>query len=244
MRDTRPKVSILLPRHVYCNDQTITGVARKIFANYTNHLDDALENFCDHHWPCMFFSTKKESCVNVRSGHQSKGHQSKDGKVFAVGDYVSGFSFDTYYEEFRNSVYSCLVELLKELASRAQQGDSEETAAADIHRDMVLTNFFLHTTTGNPQDTHLQSASDGFIKVHSQTACFCCLFGQAEVPLPCGHIICVACLTMYGTARGDVEYELDGCPIEGRAHFRPLTSSWRIQLKPQSAGIRVLTLDG
>lgn len=189
----------------------------------------------------MFFNNKKERCVNVRVGHQSKGHQSKDGKVFAAGEYVSGFSFNTYYKDFRDSVYSCLVALLRELASRVQQGEPEEIAAAYIHRHMVLTNFFLHTTTA-AKDSHLQSALDGFL--HSQTACFCCLFGQAEVPLPCGHIICMACLTMYGRARGDVEYELDGCPIEGHTRFHPLASSWRIQLKPQSAGARIMTLDG
>lgn len=241
MRGTKLKVHHTLSLITYVLIPKNTGDALKIFANYTNNLDYALEDFCDHHWPCMFSNNKKQRCVNVRVGHQFKGHQSKDGKVFAVGDYVPGFSFNTYYKDFRDNVYTCLVALLKELASRVLQGDSEEIEAAHIHRHMVLTNFFLHTTTA-AQEPHLESAFGGFL--HSQTAYFCCLFGQAEVPLPCGHIICMTCLNMYGRARGDVEYELDSCPIEGQARFRAFTSRWTIQVKPQSAGIRVMTLDG
>lgn len=220
-----------------------------MLANYINHLDDALRTFCDHHLPCMFSNDrgKKTRCVNVRVGHQSKGHQSKDGKVFAAGDYESTFSFEAYKNKFRNDVYILLVVSQRELASRGQQGVSEKSEAARIHRDFVLTHFFTRFTT-TAQNSHLQSAFDGFL--HSQTACFCCLFGQAEVPLPCGHIICTACLTTYGRARGDAEYELDGCPFGPQVHARlglrcsTSTSSWRIQLKPQSAGVRILTLDG
>lgn len=180
-----------------------------------------------------------QRCVNVRVGHQSKGHQSKDGKVFAVGDYVSSFSFNSYYEEFRNKVYCCLVALLDELAPRVQEGRAEVDAAASIHKDMVLTKFFLHTSSvGN------QHSFRSFI--HSHTACFCCLFGQAEVQLPCGHVVCEACLATYGKSRGETEYKLDSCPIEGlQARFKSSDgSSWRVRVKPKTAGIRVLSLDG
>lgn len=201
-----------------------------------NHLDDALENFCDHHWPCEFVNSKKQRCVNVRVGHQSKGHQSKDGKVFAAGEYISSFSFNAYYMDFRNLVYSCLVALLDELAHRVQEGYAEEAAAAAIHREMVITNFFAHITTAS----HNLAVKEGFL--HSHSACFCCLFGQAEVQLPCGHIVCMPCLTTYGKPQGDTGYEIDGCPIEGTIGSRSL--SWRIQLKPKLAGIRIMTLDG
>lgn len=201
-----------------------------------NHLDDALENFCDHHWPCEFVDSKKQRCVNVRVGHQSKGHQSKDGKVFAAGDYVSSFSFNAYYQDFRNTVYSCLVALLDELAPRVQEGISEEAAAASIHKDMVINNFFARIT----KTIWKLSAEERFL--HSHTACFCCLFGQAEVQLPCGHVICTACLTTYGYPNGETGYDMDGCPIE--RHVRLRSSTWRIQLKPKLAGVRIMTLDG
>lgn len=62
-------------------------------------------------------------CVNVRSGvsvvpthccdwtltwrtqHGSKGHQIKNGKVLAVGGYVSNFSFKDYRQTFEWNVY-------------------------------------------------------------------------------------------------------------------------------------------
>jgi hypothetical protein len=200
-----------------------------------NHLDDALENFCDHHWPCEFVSSKKQRCVNVRVGHESKGHQSKDGKVIAAGDYVSSFSFKNNSEEFRDMVYFCLVALLEELTSRIQKGEMEGQAAAAIHRDMVLTNFFLHTSAAADQ-------SKAEVFLHSHTACFCCLFEQAEHALPCGHILCTSCVTMYGQWKGPNEIELFECPIENTDNRR--YTSWTIHLKPKSAGVRILTLDG
>lgn len=201
-----------------------------------SHLDDALENFCEHHWPCEFVNSRKQRCVNVRVGHQSKGHQSEDGKVFAAGDYVSSFSFELYFKDFRNMVYSCLVNLLNELAPRVQEGHTEEAAAAAIHKEMIMANFFAHVTAASRTLYDHQ----GFL--HSHTACFCCLFGQAEVQLPCGHILCTPCLTTYGEPIGEAEYKIDGCPIEGSLRLR--SSSWRVQLKPKLAGVRIMTLDG
>lgn len=115
-----------------------------------NQLDDALENFCDHPWPCEFVNPKKQRCVNVRVDHQSKGHQSKDGKVFAAGDYVSSFSFNAYYKYFRNMVYQCLVALLDELAPRVQEAFAEEAAAAANHGEIVISKFFAHINEGEP----------------------------------------------------------------------------------------------
>lgn len=201
-----------------------------------NHLDDALENFCDNHWPCEFVNSKEQRCVNVRLGHQSKGHQSKDGKIIAAGDYKSKFSFNAYFNAFRNLVYSCLVALLDELASRVQKGCPEEAAAAAIHKDMVLTSFYARIAAAS----NSLSADRGFL--HSHSACFCCLFGQAEVQLPCGHILCTPCLTTYGKANGENGYDIDGCPIEGPDGSR--LTAWRIQLKPKPAGVRIMTLDG
>ena len=212
------------------------GSASSIFPNYINQLDDALENFCDHHWPCEFVNpNSKVRCVNVRLGHTRKGHQSKDGKVFAAGDYASNFSFERHSVEFRNMVYACLVQLLEELTENVEDGEPEERAAAYIHRDMVLKSFFRHTAALGQQ-----AKSENTLG--SQTACFCCLFEQADHPLPCGHVLCTACVTTYGHARSPYEIELSGCPIDNEEPRR--YSSWTIHLKPKAAGVRIMTLDG
>ena len=70
--------------------QRILGRPEQIFPEYLEHLDNALENFCDRHWPCEYVDPKRQGgrCVNVRSGHGAKGHQSKSGKLLAAGEYV------------------------------------------------------------------------------------------------------------------------------------------------------------
>ncbi|KAI1771432.1 hypothetical protein F4818DRAFT_454557 [Hypoxylon cercidicola] len=212
------------------------GSASQIFPKYINHLDDALENFCDQHWPCEFVKQKTRSrCVNVRSGH-SKGHQSADGEVFATGDWVSNFSFDQYKTVFRDWVYCCLVQLLNELAAHAQiSSDTEEQVAAHIHKTMILARVFSHS-----------KYNDAGAKSHaymvSHTACFCCLFGQAEHFLPCGHVLCSACVRTYGKSRDSSRFEISECPFEDVTTGSGY--SWMIQLTPKSAGVRVLALDG
>lgn len=44
------------------------GTAEQIFPQYLEHIDAALENFCDRHWPCEFVKLGAGGrCVNVRS---------------------------------------------------------------------------------------------------------------------------------------------------------------------------------
>ncbi|KAI2627754.1 hypothetical protein GGR54DRAFT_430692 [Hypoxylon sp. NC1633] len=213
------------------------GSASQIFPKYIKHLDDALENFCNQHWPCEFVNPKTGvRCVNVKSGHKSKGHQTADGKVFAFGDWVSRFSFEDYRTVFSDWVYWCLAELLKELTTRVQDdGEAEERVAAHIHKTMVLTNLFSHL-----KHSDAESKADNYLVSH--TACFCCLFGRAEHFLPCGHVLCSACVSTYGTPRKNTGFEIMQCPIEGATDR--IYSPWTIQLKPKSAGTRIMTLDG
>jgi hypothetical protein len=203
-----------------------------IFPQYLEHLDDALENFCLSHWPCEFIKPGGgERCVNVRSGHGSKGHQLKDGRVFAAGDYVSRYSFEGNQDEWRSNVYFRLAELLERLNYRVQNGEAEEQAAAQIHTSEVMP-YFYRGATDKGRGAHLYN---------SHTACLCCLFETPEHALPCGHIICTSCLKIFGHATGPTVVDLYQCPIDsgiaGRFH-------WRVLLTPKTAGIRILTLDG
>ena len=164
--------------------------------------------------------------------HGSKGHQLKNGKVLAVGGYVSSFSFNEYCESFQDAVYSRLEELLRRLRSRVQEGgEFEAQAAAEIHREEVLVHFYSHSARGRPE---------AFI---SHSACFSCLFEQPEHALPCGHVICTPCLRAYGHPRGRTVVEIDGCPLE-LLNRRSRHGFWRVTLKPDAASIRILTLDG
>lgn len=108
-------------------------------------------------------------------------------------------------------------------------------AAAGIHKNSVLRHFFRRATRNGQLSTNSTALS-------SHTACFCCLFGQADHFLPCGHVICTECLHTYGKTNGATEVEISGCPIEG--DYRRYSQPWIVHLKPKSAGVRILTLDG
>lgn len=212
--------------------QKILGRPEEFFPEYIEHLDNALENFCDRHWPCEFVDPKRQGgrCVNVRSGHGAKGHQSKSGKLLAAGDYISSFTFAGNKEKFQTDTYEKLVALLAKVNARVILGAVREQAAAEVHRELVLPQFFEHASRGDVRT---------FV---SHTVCFSCLIQAPEHALPCGHIICTSCLKMHGRTHLDHYVEISACPMErSERRFR---TPWKVYLKPASCGIRVLALDG
>ncbi|SMQ51120.1 unnamed protein product [Zymoseptoria tritici ST99CH_3D7] len=206
------------------------GRPDETYPEYSDHVDNALENFCDRHWRCEFSSAKGERCVNVRSGHGAKGHQLKSGKLLAAGDYESKFNFHDYREKFQRDVYDKLVALHAKVLERKQEERSEDKAAAEIHKELILLPFFEHAFRGD-QEANI-----------SHSVCYVCLFESPEHALPCGHIICGPCLRTYGKVYLNRYVEISECPMEPR-HNR-WRSPWQVYLKPASAGVRVLTLDG
>lgn len=210
----------------------IPGTAPDIFPLYLAHLDAALENFCDGHWPCEYVQAVTGlRCVNVKSGHGQKGHQTDTGKIIAVGEYTSRWTYETLHDEFISNSYYRLEELLELLKRKKMPGDDEMQVAAEIHRDDVLTWFYSHVAgDNNPQ---------GY---NSHSVCFCCLSEPPEHSLPCGHVLCTPCVKTYGRQHSKTEVDIQRCPLDilpARA-YQP----WRIHFKPESAGVRVLTLDG
>ncbi|KAF2420198.1 hypothetical protein EJ08DRAFT_690440 [Tothia fuscella] len=164
------------------------GAADQVFPQYFEHIDAALENFCEQHWPCEFMLPGA--------------NQSKDGKIIAAGIFESSFKYARYLKEFRDS----------------------------IHRDKVVQRFYRHVSNG-------ASVPDEF---ESHTLCLCCLFEAPEHPLPCGHVLSMPCVKLYGYSHGPNEIDMYNCHLEGNA----VRHTWTIRLKPKTAGVRILTLDG
>lgn len=69
-------------------------------------------------------------CVNVRSGHSTKGHQTQDGHIFAYGPYQARFTFDTYREELLTAVYTRLLYLLDRLSLSEVTGESRQVGSS------------------------------------------------------------------------------------------------------------------
>lgn len=191
------------------------------------HCDDALDDFCARHWPCERAS-RAGRCVNCRSGHSSKGHQLKNGKVFAGGGYQSDFSADSFGDEWRSLIHNNLKHLQERLEDEYKSCESEEQAASNIHRSTVLVNFYQHV---GPSKAYI-----------SHSVCFSCLIAPPSHPLPCGHVLCTPCLQAYGKPRGKNLVEVGSCPLHlDEGEWSP---PCLISFKPPLAGVRILTLDG
>jgi hypothetical protein len=177
----------------------------------------------------MYIQTVVGDVLTCKAGHK-KGHQLASGKVLAVGDYESKFTTDKYQEDFEYNVYSYLQHLLDKLgAATTASPHLELQKAAEIHRIYVLKDFYRHL-----------SGSKRYI---SHTSCFSCLIAPPEHALPCGHVLCTQCVQSFGKS-GRCMVETSYCPLHHEdpdGQFRP---KWPITIKPATAGVRILSLDG
>lgn len=75
---------------------------------------------------------------------------------------------------------------------------------------------------------------------HTNQCCLVCIFDKPEHMLECGHSICDNCARTFGRAVAQFEYtfKIQACMLRG-SH-----SKLEICLKPPTAGIRVLCIDG
>lgn len=210
-----------------CAHEINIGNPRKLLDDcYILPCNETLEIFCNHHWPCSF-RNRRGRCVNTQSGH-IKGHQNADARVIAVGEYRSAFNYKDYSQNWRRVLRKHLAEIHQKVQERtvSSQGD-EKTLASIVHLELI-NNFY----------SALGSAE--IFKSHS--ACFGCLRGYPEHPLPCGHVLCALCVESYSETQSSGQILLPNCPLH-QSNTRWL-DPWKIRLKPRLAGVRVLALDG
>ena len=186
----------------------------------------AFGDFCDMHWPCSFRKGKLQ-CAKFKVGHNTKGHQTAQGKVIESGDYVGSFHYD---KDLRQWI-QCLETDLKRIENTkdfSRPIHNAESATPNFHVGSLRS---FYSTIG--------SASD----FKSNCTCFCCLREVPLHPLTCGHVLCSPCVHSYGTPKDAGLIEVSQCPICLPEKRRPYPAT-TVQIKPLLAGVRVLCLDG
>ena len=219
---------------MYC----YTGKALDLFDKfYARSCVAALEHFCDRYWPCSFVSKKGKSCVNVRSSHAAKGHQSAYGKIISSGPYESAFSSFNFSDNW--------IAFLKDRLQRIEAEFQEKRNATVPKKDNPLTAndrilaYNLHKKyMGSFFRSYEGFDASTFI---SLTTCFCCLMEVPEHPLQCGHVLCTQCVKAYGFQYDSHSMLMNYCPLDSTLSF---DKPWVIHFKPEYAGVRILSLDG
>ncbi|KAI0888475.1 uncharacterized protein GGS22DRAFT_198203 [Annulohypoxylon maeteangense] len=213
--------------------QNRLGTGAQLLSNaYTDLCISALQVFADLYWPCNFRHLTNEPtqgrCCNVKSGHNPKGHQNKFGKIIGYGQYQSNFDLPVFIPKWNELIHYSLVKLQAAAYELGQKlpGRTDLQITSILHRERI--NVF-YGALGNPSD---------FV---SHSACFLCLRGLPECVLPCGHVLCLACVKTYGRASSRTTVELNRCPL----HVREIMADppWVVNIKPPYAGVRVLCLD-
>jgi len=199
-----------------------------VFDKYLVFGKEALQAFYDRHWQCEYNDKTVPRngepygrCVNVRSAHVAKGHQNQDGKL-RVGPHVASNTLKELQDDFSDRVFNRFQELFRDLNSNEDPWKFHEDILTDFYSEAGHETAYKYPST-----------------------CFSCLCKVPEHALPCGHIICVLCISSAGTALGNGFIELSHCPLmrcQGDA-WRD-KSSWLISTKPPQAGVRIMTLDG
>lgn len=196
--------------------------------HYKSSYSVALKVFCERFWPCSF-KYKGTRCVNTQQGH-ARGHQDSDGRFIWDGPYESADNFteQTFEQEWHKMLESNL-DLTRERMSKMMRGEiamEEQSAATELHLERI-NEFYSHLSARTNYANH--------------AACFCCLREFPEHPLPCGHVLCTPCVRSFAHRKNTLSYTMEWCPLHRHELW---DEEWEIAVKPDLAGVRILTLDG
>lgn len=229
----------------YSRQLLFSDSAGLIFEEYKGFCEAAQVDFYQKYWPCERRDKRGNRCFNVATGHQ-KGHQLKNGKIFAAGDFESVFKQNELEQKnlFIDAVSAELETLLSKFTEMQQLdilGD-EGKAAALLHQKTLETysHFWSSQQTINGPG---QGRDPGPLTSH--TTCFGCLFETPIHAISCGHILCDRCVENYCEPLSAISpniREIRICPL--CCNGTPWQIPWRLQKKPQHAGLRILSLDG
>lgn len=210
----------------------IIGSPKSVLAQYRAFCEAAHDQFYSKHWPCEVTDQQGNRCCNLKAGHpKGAGHQISSGKRFAVfeshrkeQDTNERQGRDIFLEDIMRNLETAIGDL--KASSHEFNGSKEERKA--VH------------------SLHINKTLSSYVKAWelttSHTTCLCCLAAVPEhAIIKCGHFICHdCCISSSSETRPDLEREIGFCPVCSKILSPPM----KIAIKPRSAGLRILSLDG
>ncbi|RMY73507.1 hypothetical protein D0863_03837 [Hortaea werneckii] len=208
------------------------GRVDQLFANYEKFFDYAMGEYLEMHYPCSFVSPDGRHCQVVKARHMAKGHQDDKG-IIASGDYETSFE-PGFATKWKQQLQGAIEAIHRDFTYELEEASHDENVQAIPEERIAL-------------DLHLEYINQFFEAVGpaaaicSHATCFCCLMDVPEHPLPCGHVLCTACIKAYGKQTKST-VSLSCCPLHREA--TNWVKSANIKFKPAGAGVRILSLDG
>ncbi|RPA90945.1 FabD/lysophospholipase-like protein [Choiromyces venosus 120613-1] len=155
-----------------------------------------------------------------------------DSYIYGRHTFMPGATFRSLYEE-------CCIEAFHLIASSAniRLGILIDLMKTEYHRFSSE----VEGSSFNPQTFHSQllaSFSSEWKNIYSTVTCFFCLKKRPEYSLPCNHALCEGCIRHLASQNIPTIYTMHSCMLCAE------TFNCSYQLKPPTAGVRILTLDG
>jgi hypothetical protein len=208
----------------------------------------AVERFLDTNQQCAFVDNATGiRCINTKNGH-AKGHQGSLGTFLADGYFVSS-DFDA--SRFLENIESFVRSALKDIVDKNMDHNTTVNYLAKRHQRILQSapdrEFWFPKTPRRVvalfraifgrllSDLYFSAAND---------PCYGCLFGRPEYKLPCGHYICQECLIDFDQKEKSSPYHITlhlECVYCGNP---TLQQGYKVPVRPQTSGLRILSLDG
>ncbi|KAK6519396.1 hypothetical protein TWF281_003230 [Arthrobotrys megalospora] len=226
-------------------------------------------NFLDDHILCSYVDECSEAkCCNTKNGH-AKGHQTGSGGFLHQGEFLISIG-ETYSDESK-----FITGIERKLDSFVAEAKKDVDPSLTLHERHKTNIRALRTCGAYPgaddncceleqtiaavndlHEPHFIEAASTLLQCHSPEIgpdpfsiakfCYGCLFRQPEYRLPCGHLICGACLKEnrnFDTRNESTIAILEECVICGS---HSLQEGWPfvVPIRPHLTNPRVLSLDG
>ncbi|KAK3933650.1 acyl transferase/acyl hydrolase/lysophospholipase [Diplogelasinospora grovesii] len=117
------------------------------------------------------------------------------------------------------------------------------SAFTSLVEEEMIKQFTQYASRGSSEALHRQlmaSFQHEWANLRSDDTCFCCIRRRPQFGLPCGHSLCENCVRVFGR-ESPVDpwlFYIDACFLCQQV------SDVRIRMKPDTASVRVLSIDG